>query len=335
MAGDCKVSSSGHGKFDLTGLRGKDYKVKGPQGQDISVSFCGPVSTTVWAVDHPETVGAYYEGTHGGVSLGQVSTEPTVSSDGILSLKYLEGSRCPNSNARRASVIQLQCDQSSWSAGTTVGQLKLVNNVDDCTYFFTIETPHACAVSLTASVLGSLSVFIMFVLIAALVSFGSTIAYNRLVLGKRGSEQIPSLNKVRQNFGSVQAVLTVIGIALLDVGQMVSDQIRSWTSSARSSSSGRRWQPTSVDYASWWANNNDGNENNVASAILPSRATAAAAAESTDGQRNNHGSKDVEEAFRIGDEMIDAEESATAAENPDSGTPLVQVESQDHSEAVV
>ncbi|KAK4053520.1 hypothetical protein OIV83_001688 [Microbotryomycetes sp. JL201] len=288
-----------HGTFDLTALAGRDYHVKGLQDQDIVLSFCGPVSTSVWAVDHPETVGAYYESSHGGVSLGQVSSEPTMSKDGILSLKYLEGSRCPNSNARRASVIQLQCDQ-SWSNGA--GRLKLVNAIDECAYFFTIESPHACPVSLTASVLGSLSVFVTFVLVALLVSFGSTIAYNRLVLGRRGADQLPTFNKVRDNLGSVQAVATVIGIALLDVGQMIGDQLKSLRASRMTHHGGTRWQPTNVDYASWWANREQSN----------SMSTAASTGDEHDSVQTGL-SETTDDAFRIGDDMLDRKDRADDA----------------------
>ncbi|KAK4050910.1 hypothetical protein OIO90_004886 [Microbotryomycetes sp. JL221] len=303
----CKVTSSVHGHFDLTSLRGQDFHVKGLQGQDIAVSFCGPVKTNVWAVDNPQTVGAYYEGSHGGVSLGSISDEPSLSSDGIISFKYVEGSRCPNSNARRASVIQMQCDD-SWSNG----KLKLVNSIDDCAYFFTMSTPHACAVSLTASVLGSLSVFVTFVLIAIAVSVVSTIAYNRLVLGKTGQDQLPSLTNIRNHFGSVKPVLTVIGIALLDVGQLMMDQINKFKRSntydsqnVGTTSRGTRWQPSSVDYASWWSKK-DSNPSNVVDDSV-TRQSLTPTDGMNDGKDSSSFSKTTmrdDEAFTIGQEDV-------------------------------
>jgi len=48
--------------------------------------------------------------------------------------------------------------------------------------------------------------------IAAIVSFGSAIVYNRLVLKQRGLEQIPSMDKVQDALSFVKDIAIIAGI---------------------------------------------------------------------------------------------------------------------------
>ncbi|ORY72379.1 mannose-6-phosphate receptor binding domain-containing protein [Leucosporidium creatinivorum] len=127
---NCQIHSKTYGKYDLRGLRKSsgDYEVENTNGDVYQLNFCGPINTQAWAVDHPELVGSYQQGSSGGISLGNVDTDPDMER-GVLSFSYTGGSACPKSSARRATVVQLQCDN-SWSSG----KLQLVKVIDECTY---------------------------------------------------------------------------------------------------------------------------------------------------------------------------------------------------------
>lgn len=51
--------------------------------------------------------------------------------NGQLSMTYKNGATCPNSNAKRSSLIYLQCDK-TWSGGSN--KVTLIDSIDDCSY---------------------------------------------------------------------------------------------------------------------------------------------------------------------------------------------------------
>ncbi|KDE04934.1 hypothetical protein MVLG_04690 [Microbotryum lychnidis-dioicae p1A1 Lamole] len=219
----CRLHDPHTGSYDLRALqrKGRDYNVTNPvSGETYALNFCGPVIKEMWAVRDAEKVGAYTEGPKSGISLGNFETTP-VMMNGHLTLTYPGGSFCPNSNAKRTSVIYLQCD-SSWSTQ----EPELISVVEDCFYVFSFKTPHACPTSFAAGIFSSIVIFFLFILTACIVSFGSALTYNRYVLHQRGSSAIPSIEKVRDALDALKDFGIMAGIWLLDQGENIVSLVR-------------------------------------------------------------------------------------------------------------
>ncbi|GAA5874069.1 hypothetical protein JCM1840_006133 [Sporobolomyces johnsonii] len=206
----CVLHGASIGKFDLNPLRNKDsdYIATNPDGGSISLNFCGPVSDKSSPVENAEKMGAYIEDSSGGISLGQYSTTPQYH-NGQLSLTYKDGSACPSSNARRSSLIYLQCDKSWSTSGPT-----LIDSLDDCTYFFTMKTPHACpSTGGFFSAVWSIIVFFFWLSLALGAGF---MIYSRFIANKSTSG---GAGGVGEAISFVKDMVIIAGIWLLDTAQ--------------------------------------------------------------------------------------------------------------------
>lgn len=98
-------------------------------------------------------------------------------------MTYKNGAECPNSSARRSSLIYLQCDN-SW---TSDNKVTLIDSLDECVYFFTIKTPYACPASggFFSAVWG---VFVFLFWLSVVVG-GAIFVYSRF-LGNRGGRTL-------------------------------------------------------------------------------------------------------------------------------------------------
>ncbi|KAI5480232.1 cation-dependent mannose-6-phosphate receptor [Pseudohyphozyma bogoriensis] len=238
----CTLTDS-TGYYDLRGLQrtDKDYTVRNPlNGETYSINFCGP---------RADQVGAYYEGPHGGISLGQYNTTPS-NLNGNLAFIYRDGSVCPSTASKRGAVIYLQCE-SSWGSGEPT----FVGSVDECTYVFTMKTSHACTVGVVASIGSAIGVFIGFIIVAAAVSFFSAVAYNRFVLHQRGMDQFPSMDRINDAVLFVKDIAVISAIWIMDLLQNLFTRLTPLIS--RRSSSGFS---SGVDYTrgAWSRNARDG-----------------------------------------------------------------------------
>ncbi|GAA5884814.1 hypothetical protein JCM16303_007284 [Sporobolomyces ruberrimus] len=179
LAETCVIQSKSIGKFDINPLRkSSDYEgISNPDGGDITMNFCGAVKNDPIAAG--DAAGAYIQDSRGAISLGKYSTVPQYH-NGQLSISYKEGAACPKSNARRSSLIYLQCDKSWSSSGVT-----LIDSIDDCFYLFTMKTPHACSQSTGGffSTLWSLTVLLFWILLAV---SGGLFVYTRFIKPNSG-----------------------------------------------------------------------------------------------------------------------------------------------------
>ncbi|KAM0751759.1 mannose 6-phosphate receptor domain-containing protein [Meredithblackwellia eburnea MCA 4105] len=234
---ECKLSDK-TGRYNLSPLRkATDYKVKNPiNGEVYAVNFCGPIVTSTWAVDRADQIGAYYESGHGGVSLGKFNVTPS-NANGHLALSYKDGSSCQGSGGKRSAVFLLKCD-TSWSTYEPT----FVTSVDECAYVFEFKTPHACPASFVGSIWTAIGVFLVFVATAILVSVVSTVVYNRLVLNRRGMDQFPSAEKLREWADIVKDLIVISGIWFLDTVQNAFTKLHSIRGSAS-------YQRPAVDYS--------------------------------------------------------------------------------------
>ncbi|CEQ41405.1 SPOSA6832_03106 [Sporobolomyces salmonicolor] len=205
----CVLHGASIGKFDLNPLRNKnsDYIATNPDGGSISLNFCGPADQGSLLED-AEKMGAYIEDSRGGISLGQYSTTPQYH-NGQLSLTYKDGSACPSSNARRSSLIYLQCDKSWSTSGPT-----LIDSIDDCTYFFTMKTPHACpSTGGFFSAVWSIFVFLFWLSLALGAGF---VIYSRFIANKSTGG---GSGRVGEAISFVKDMFIIAGIWLLDTAQ--------------------------------------------------------------------------------------------------------------------
>ncbi|KWU40989.1 mannose 6-phosphate receptor domain-containing protein [Rhodotorula sp. JG-1b] len=223
----CVIQGSSIGKFDLRGLRNKkhDYVASNPDGGAISLNFCGPVSDQASPVEAAQGYGAYIEDTRGGISLGEYSHTPSYH-NGQLSMTYKNGATCPNSNAKRSSLIYLECDN-TWIGSSN--KVTLIDSIDDCNYFFVMKTPYACPVS-GGGFFGAIwSIIVSLFWIAVLVG-GGIFAYRRF-FAKRGG-QTPGGSGSDGNglagvVGTLKDGVVVAGIWIIDVVQNVFNAVNS------------------------------------------------------------------------------------------------------------
>ncbi|GAA5839277.1 hypothetical protein JCM3766R1_003162 [Sporobolomyces carnicolor] len=230
-AESCVIQGASIGRFDLNGLRKKtDYDgISNPDGGDITMNFCGAVTNDpVAGKDSPplpctlpagDAAGAYIYDTRGAISLGKYSTVPQYH-NGQLSITYKEGAACPRSNARRSSLIYLQCDK-SWSSS----DVTLIDSVDDCFYVFTMKTPHACSQSGGFfATLWSLTVSLFWILLAVGAGF---FVYSRFV-AQRTSSAFPGGGnnlsgggggKIQEAVAFAKDMIVIVGVWALDQAQ--------------------------------------------------------------------------------------------------------------------
>ncbi|BGP14667.1 hypothetical protein JCM10213_001623 [Rhodosporidiobolus nylandii] len=220
----CKIQGS-FGKFDLNNLRNQkqDYVATNPDGGAISLNFCGPVSEQASPAESAQGYGAYIEDSRGGISLGEYSSTPQYH-NGQLSLTYKQGASCPNSNARRSSLIYLQCDN-SW---TSDNKVSLIDSIDDCTYVFTIKTPYACAIS-SGGFFSFIWACLVFVFWLAVVIGGGYVVYNRFFRQNSGytlGGGQSSGNAVGEAVSWVKDMAIIAGIWVLDTAQNLFSMVK-------------------------------------------------------------------------------------------------------------
>ncbi|GAA5855400.1 hypothetical protein JCM8547_007811 [Rhodosporidiobolus lusitaniae] len=225
-ADKCVLHGSSFGKFDINGLRKpkQDYISSNPDGGTISLNFCGPVSDNASPAESAQGYGAFIEDSRGGISLGDYSTTPQYH-NGLLSLTYKNGHACPNSNARRSSLIYLQCDN-SW---TSDNKVTLIDSVDDCTYFFTMKTPYACPTS-GGGFFSAIWGLMVFAFWTAVVVGGAFFVYQRFFGNKNSGYTLggghSSGNAVGDAVSWVKDIVIIGGVALLDSAQSLFSAVK-------------------------------------------------------------------------------------------------------------
>ncbi|GAA5878772.1 hypothetical protein JCM3774_005067 [Rhodotorula dairenensis] len=221
----CVIQGSSIGKFDLRQLRNKkhDYVASNPDGGAISLNFCGPVSDQASPVEAAQGYGAYIEDTRGGISLGEYSHTPAYH-NGQLSMTYKNGATCPNSNAKRSSLIYLECDK-TWVGGSN--KVTLIDSIDDCNYFFVMKTPYACPVS-GGGFFGAVWSIIVSIFWIAILVGGGIFAYRRF-FAKRGGQTLGGSGSDGNGLGGVIGTLkdgvVMAGIWVIDVAQNVAHAV--------------------------------------------------------------------------------------------------------------
>eukprot|EP00123_Amoebidium_parasiticum_P008161 comp18613_c0_seq1/m.20193 comp18613_c0_seq1/g.20193 ORF comp18613_c0_seq1/g.20193 comp18613_c0_seq1/m.20193 type:complete len:284 (-) comp18613_c0_seq1:142-993(-) len=130
----------------------------------------------------------------------------TLVEDESLKLVYTEGDHCNRANTSRQSVISFVCKRSK-----PIDNPPTLMREDNCTYYFEWLTPAACPIENPNNGMGAGSVFLIIILVLALIYLLGGVAYNRLVLGMRGVEQIPNYLLWMDMGDRAKASLTEVG----------------------------------------------------------------------------------------------------------------------------
>ncbi|XP_072178244.1 cation-independent mannose-6-phosphate receptor-like [Diadema setosum] len=108
-------------------------------GSVTYINLCRPLNPIPGLTCHPNSAACQVKGGNA-VSLGRVSEEPKIGSDGRLTITYTQGDRCPQDSSRNiSSIITFFCRQ-----GITQGSPTLEGDISDCTYHFTWGTNVVC-----------------------------------------------------------------------------------------------------------------------------------------------------------------------------------------------
>ncbi|CAI4053636.1 hypothetical protein SUVC_16G3480 [Saccharomyces uvarum] len=146
--------------------------------------------------------GAFYvdhENENSLVSIGDFSTEPVLvggSTTKKLTMKYENGSMCPNGKDKKATLLNFICDKEIQSKA----QITYIGNLHNCSYFFEVRSIYACPTSNKKNEVNVLGIFIGIFAIFFLVEFaGRRWIYAKLNRHLKNSDELneisPSLNE--------------------------------------------------------------------------------------------------------------------------------------------
>ncbi|KAF8323793.1 mannose 6-phosphate receptor domain-containing protein [Clavulina sp. PMI_390] len=191
------TAHSGQDYYDLNPLRQKtDFAVLPELGaRNITLNICGPVIGETWKLDEPDQVAGFYRGEHSDISIGRVNTTVSVV-HGHPMLVFSDGTECQGSTGlKRSSIVRFICDQTVFGRGTPKLVAQLPPDDDAaCAFFIEWRTHVACPTNKPGSHWGPIIVFAMIVLVTITCYFAAAVFYNRLVLGLRGREQLPTFS---------------------------------------------------------------------------------------------------------------------------------------------
>jgi len=116
-------------------------------------------------------------------------------------LIFSDGSECPrpsdsaSSGIRRSTLVRFICDRTVFGRGTPKLVAQLPADDDKaCAFFVEWRTHIACPTHKPGGMWGPVTVFLAIIFVTFLCYFGAAIFYNRVVLGLRGREQLPTFS---------------------------------------------------------------------------------------------------------------------------------------------
>ncbi|KAH7614831.1 Autophagy-related protein 27 [Nakaseomyces glabratus] len=182
-----QLSTSPNEEFQMTQRRNNKktksnktrWLVKDWEGKtNFTLSVCSsPVVSKEEKDQLSNTTGAFYvvnDTEHGNtmkyVSIGDFSSEPRLTGiydTRVLTLKYENGSMCPNGKDRKATLLNFICDKTVSSKA----QISYVGNLHECSYFFEIRSVYACPTSNKTNEVNVYGIFISIIVIFFMVEY--------------------------------------------------------------------------------------------------------------------------------------------------------------------
>lgn len=160
------------GNSDKTGQR--DSKTAGwfvrGWGYDanFTLGICSSPITEKEQTSLTNTTGAFYQNSRNEmVSIGDFSTSPTLLGNKKLTMKYQNGSICPNGSDRKSTLLNFVCDKEISSKV----QMSYIGSLHDCSYFFEVRSVYACPTSNTTNEVNVLGIFIGIFAVFFIVEF--------------------------------------------------------------------------------------------------------------------------------------------------------------------
>eukprot|EP00124_Ichthyophonus_hoferi_P000799 Ihof_evm5s33 gene=Ihof_evmTU5s33 len=139
------------------------------------------VNAAVWRVAKDNNEKKKY--TKGGDIL---TAKITIIQNEVLQMEYTGGDLCPITNEKMSSLIFLICKPDK-----PIDNPPSLIRDDGCTYYFEWLTPAACPIEKSYKTMSITNLFIIIMIPAVLLYLVGGFLYRRLVLRKRGRDQIP------------------------------------------------------------------------------------------------------------------------------------------------
>lgn len=156
--------------------------------RNFTIGICScPVSTERERQQLSNTTGAFFVDDNSMeefVSIGDFSTKPLLfgGTDKKLTLKYTNGSLCPNAVDRRSTLLNFVCDKEL----TTKAKISYLGSLNDCSYIFEVRSIYACPTSNKTNDVNVLGIFIGIFLVFLGVEILRRMIYRRLRLRRPG-----------------------------------------------------------------------------------------------------------------------------------------------------
>ncbi|KAJ3511454.1 hypothetical protein NLJ89_g4087 [Agrocybe chaxingu] len=227
----CTIHDGGK-YYDLNPLRSnKDYDIKTPSEQTISLNICQSVKTELFGLKNDidaGDVGGFIRRGHGDFAIGKTNTTLSIY-DGRPRIMMSNGSRCkpkagePPGEVRASTAVEFICDKSVFGPGVPRLLVQLPPGDDDIACGFVIEwrTHYACATSEGGGVWGIFATLAVIFLVLLMTYTVLGTLYNRFVLDLRGFDQIPQFSIESMKYHGREAFewcKDMAGIIILNLG---------------------------------------------------------------------------------------------------------------------
>lgn len=124
---------------------------------NFTLGICSSPVTEKEQKSLANTTGAFYENSKNQIfSIGDFSTSPILLGNKKLTMKYENGSMCPNGRDRKSTLLNFVCDKEI----STEAQISYIGSLHDCSYFFEVRSVYACPTSNTTNEVNVLGIFI-------------------------------------------------------------------------------------------------------------------------------------------------------------------------------
>ena len=137
-------------------------------GTNFTLGICSSPVTDKEQAQLTNTTGAFYTDEHERlVSIGDFSTSPQLLGNKKLTMKYDNGSMCPNGKDRKSTLLNFVCDREISSEA----QISYIGSMHDCSYFFEVRSVYACPTSNKTHEVNVLGIFVGIFAVFFIVEF--------------------------------------------------------------------------------------------------------------------------------------------------------------------